>query len=220
MDLVSRTEAREGEGRVITSITGTLTRVMEDEVRVLVGAVERQVLVPDLVRRQVQLKLGSEVTLRTLEYLEGNPQRGRLTPRLVGFLSEPELEFFELICTVDGIGVRTALKAMVRPVRDVADMIQRQDVSQLATLPGVSASTAERVIAKLRKKVTRFALMVDREAPMESGAAPSVIEDAFQALLAVGHGESEARGMIERALKSGKKFKTAEDVLQEIYQQK
>ena len=206
---------------MITSIRGVLNRVLEEEVRLLVGAIEYQVQVPELVRRSVQTKLGEEVTLHTLEFIEGNPTRGRLVPRLVGFLSEPELEFFNLFCTVDGVGVRTALKAMVRPVRDVADMIQRQDAKLLATLPGISASTAERVIAKLRKKVTKFALMVERPLPEQAagGIEADVVEETYLALLSVGHSELDARVKIDQVLTSGKKFKTAQEILQAIYQQ-
>lgn len=204
---------------MITNIRGTLARVLEEEVRIQVGALEYQVLVPDLVRRGLQTKLGEEVQLHTIEYLEGNPTRGRQIPRLVGFLSEPEIEFFELICTVDGIGVRTALKAMVRSVRDVADMIQRQDVQMLATLPGISSSLAERVIAKLRKKVTRFALMV---APAAGTLAPTpaeanIIEEAFLALITVGHHDADARKLIDKVTVSGKKFKSSQDILLAIY---
>ena len=205
---------------MITGISGKLARVLEEEVRIEAGHVEYQVLTPELVRRSVQSKLGDSVTFHTIEYLEGNPARGgRMTPRLIGFLSEPEIEFFELFCTVDGIGVKTALKAMVRPVRDVADMIQRQDAQQLSTLPGISKSTAERVIAKLRKKVTKFALMVSAgssvEAPQDTPS--DVTEEAFLALLSVGHSDAEARRKLDEVLVSGKRFASAQAILQAIY---
>jgi Holliday junction DNA helicase RuvA len=206
---------------LITSIRGILNRVLEEEVRLQVGPIEYQVLVPDLVRRSIQLKLGSEITLHTIEYMEGNPQRGKIVPRLVGFMEEAEIEFFELFCTVDGIGVRTALKAMVKPVRDVADMIQRQDLKLITTLPGIGGSTAERVVAKLRKKVTKFALMPQRgesEAPV-SEIEPSILDDAFAALISVGHSDIEARRKLETALASGKKYSKTEDILFAIYQQ-
>jgi Holliday junction DNA helicase RuvA len=205
---------------MITSLRGVLNRVFEEEIRLQAGPIEYQVLVPDVVRRAVQAKIGQEVTLHTIQFFEGNPQKGRIIPRIVGFLEEPEIEFFELFCTVDGIGVRTALKAMVRPVRDVADMIQRQDLKMLATLPGVGPSTAERVVAKIRKKVTKFALMPARgpdAAP--SAVEPSVLDDAFAALVSVGHAENDARRKIEAAVASGKRFARPEDLLTAIYQQ-
>src|SRR5207245_1416360 len=82
--------------------------------------------------------------------------------RMIGFLTEAELEFFELFCTVDKVGVRKAIKALVRPIRDIADAIQRQDAKWLTTLPGVGAATAEQIVATLSRKITKFALMPAR----------------------------------------------------------
>src|SRR5438128_6612076 len=144
---------------MITKITGVLNRVLDEEVRLQVGPLEYQVLVAEFVRRQVQGRLGQELTLHTSHYLDGNPMQGRVVPRLIGFLHEAELEFFELFCTVDKVGVRKAIKALMRPIRDIADAIQRQDSKWLTTLPGVGAATAEQIIATLRRKVTKYALM-------------------------------------------------------------
>src|SRR5262249_40819060 len=112
---------------MITKITGVLNRVLDEEVRLQVGPLEYQVLVPESIRRTVQRPVGQDLTLHTSEYFDGNPMQGRVVPRLIGFTNEPELEFFELFCTVDKVGVRKAIKALVRPVREIADAIQRQD---------------------------------------------------------------------------------------------
>src|SRR5688572_24284652 len=112
---------------MLTKITGTLTRLLDESARLQVGPMEYEVLVPEFVRRQLQNHIGQELTLHTSHYLEGNPMQGRMVPRLVGFLTEAELEFFELFCTVDKVGVRKALRALGRPIREIADAIQRQD---------------------------------------------------------------------------------------------
>src|SRR5438093_9189913 len=160
---------------MITKITGRLTRVLDDEVRLQIGALEYQVLVPEFVRRHVQTRVGQDVTLHTSEYLDGNLMQGRVVPRLIGFTSEAELEFFELFCTVDKVGVRKAIKALMRPVKEIADAIQRQDAKWLTTLPGVGPATAEQIVATLRRKVTKFALMPSpgRAVP-RAAAAPAV----------------------------------------------
>ncbi len=217
---------------MITRITGVLSRVLDEEVRLQVGAFEYAVLVPEFVRRSVQGRVGRELTLHTSHYLDGNPMQGRVVPRLVGFPSEAELEFFELFCTVDKVGTRKALKALVRPVKEIADAIQRQDTRWLTTLPGIGPATAEQVVATLRRKVTRFALMrppapepaaagTATEATPGTGAEAvvdgNVIEDAYQALLSVGHSPIEARNRLDQALGTGKTFKSVEDVLLEIY---
>ena len=203
---------------MISRINGTLQRLTETEAYLEVGAFEYEVWVPEFVRRQLQSRIGETVSLRTIQYLDGNPQRGgRMTPRLVGFLSDAEMEFFEAVCSVDGVGVKKALRAMVRPVREVATAIEEQDVSYLATLPGIGAAVAERVVAKLRRKMTRFALMADRGIPEGQASATDVLADAHEALIALGHNAAEARKLVETAAASGKRFKSVEELLTEIY---
>jgi Holliday junction DNA helicase RuvA len=210
---------------MITKITGVLNRVLDEEVRLQVGPMEYQVLVPEFVRRQIQGRVGQELTLHTSEYLDGNPMQGRVVPRLIGFLSEAELEFFELFCTVDKVGTRKAIKALMRPIKEIADAIQRQDAKWLTTLPGVGAATAEQIVATLRRKVTKFALMTTPAKEGENGAAAAMVvdgnllEDAYQALLSVGHSPLEARDRLDKVLDAGKKFKSVEDILVEIYKQ-
>ena len=134
--------------RMITKMTGLLTRVLDDEVRLQIGAIEYQLLVPEAVRRQIQLRIGQEVTFHVTEYLEGNSGGSRFVPRRIGFNTEAELEFFELFCTVEKIGAKKALKAMARPVKEIADAISRQDVRWLSTLPGIGATTAEQIVTR------------------------------------------------------------------------
>jgi Holliday junction DNA helicase RuvA len=209
---------------MITKVTGVVNRVLDEEIRLQVGPLEYQVLVPDFVRRQIQHTVGQELSLHTNEYLEGNPMQGRVVPRLIGFLSEAELEFFELFCTVDKVGVRKAIKALVRPIREIADAIQRQDSKWLTTLPGVGAATAEQIVATLRRKVTKFALMpaprdADEAAAVATVVDGNLLEDAYQALLSVGHNPLEARNRLDKALAGGRSFKSVEDILLEIYKQ-
>jgi Holliday junction DNA helicase RuvA len=209
---------------MITKISGVLNRVLDEEVRLQVGPLEYQVLVPDFVRRQVQERIGQEITLYTSEYLDGNPMQGRVVPRLLGFMTEAELEFFELFCTVDKVGVRKAIKALVRPIKEIADAIQRQDAKWLTTLPGVGTATAEQVVATLRRKVTKFALMapvmVEADGGIRSvGVDGNLIEMAYQALLSVGHSPIEARHRLDRALTGSRSFQSVEEILLEIYKQ-
>src|SRR4051794_1385198 len=167
------------------------------------------------------------VTLHTVFYIEGNQMGGRQSPRLVGFLTPIDREFFDVFCSVDGVGVRKALRAMVRPVRELARTIQDQDVRTLATYPGIGEATAERIVAKLRRKVGKFTLIVGQDADDARPAAevngtpdnaePDVIRDAFAALLSVGHNESQARQAIDRVLVGKKKYRSVADLIDAIY---
>jgi holliday junction DNA helicase RuvA len=204
---------------MITKITGKLLAVHEDTLALGVGAFEYEVLIPDYNRRQLQANLGQEISLYTIEYFEGNPMQGRMTPRLIGFLHEVEREFFDLFCSVDGVGVKKALRAMVRPVREVATAIEEQDHKGLSSLPGIGPAMAERIVAKLRRKVPKFALMVAREDGFAADVQPDVITEAYEALRMLGHNESDARRLIDNVLKTKKKFKDVGDLIAAIYDQ-
>ena len=213
---------------MITMIRGIVRSVGEEELTLAVDPCEIEVAIPEMARRQLQGKVGEMILLHTLFYIEGNQMGGRMTPRLVGFLSAIDREFFEIFCSVDGVGVRKALRAMVRPVRDTARTIQDQDVKSLATSPGIGEAMAERIVAKLRRKVGKFALIVGAEADAAAASAaesngqldnaePDVIRDTFAALVSVGHTESQARQAIDRVLTGKKKFKTVADMIDAIY---
>jgi Holliday junction DNA helicase RuvA len=204
---------------LIITISGKLAHVTETAVGIESAPFEYEVLVADYTRRQLQSQIGQTVRLHTLDYIEGNAQGGRLTPRLVGFQTEPERQFFDLFCSVDGVGVKKALRAMVRPVNELAILIDQQDAKGLSALPGIGPATSERIIAKLRRKMPRFALMVQQEITADTNDASSeVVKETFDALVTLGHSESDARKLIDDAIATGKKFKDIESLLTAIYQ--
>jgi holliday junction DNA helicase RuvA len=205
---------------MITKVTGTPIAVAADTLTLAVGAFEYEILIPEFARRQLQEKMGREVSLHTVEYLEGNPMQGRLIPRLVGFLNPIEREFFDMFCEVDGVGVKKALRAMVRPVQEVATMIEEQDAKGLATLPGIGPATADRIIAKLRRKVPKFALLVATETATGTmnGVERDLLSEAYEVLRVLGHSEIDARRLLDGALDKSRKYKDVDSLLHAIYE--
>src|SRR5262245_54615974 len=203
---------------MITKITGTPVHVAGDVLNLAVGAFEYEILIPEFARRHLQDQIGREVSLHTVEYLEGNAMQGRMTPRLVGFLNPVEREFFEMFCEVDGVGVKKALRAMVRPVQEVAALIEEQDAKGLATLPGIGPATAERVIAKLRRRVPKFALLVARETAPAADIERDLLSEAFEVLRVLGHSEVEARRLLDGALDKKAKYKDVDALLHAVYE--
>lgn len=203
---------------MITKITGIPSTAAGDTLTLAVGAFEYEVLIPEFARRKLQDQIGREVSLHTVQYLEGNPMQGRLIPRLVGFLNPIEREFFDMFCEVDGVGVKKALRAMVRPVQEVAAMIEDQDAAGLATLPGIGPATAERIIAKLRRRVPKFALLVARDAAPGAEVERDLLSEAYDVLRALGHNESDARRLLDGALDKKRKYKDVDALLHAVYE--
>jgi len=204
---------------VITKISGTLLRLDEESATLDCPPLEYQVYIAESSRRALQSLVGQPVSLHTIYYLDGDPSRGRVTPRLVGFRSEIEREFFEMFCSVDGVGAKKALRAMVRPVQDIAEMIEEQDAKGLSSLPGVGGATADRIIAKLRRKMSKFALLVAQSQDHAAEVERDVVQEAFEALGALGHSDADARRLLDGVLRVKRKFASVEAVLQAIYQQ-
>ena len=206
---------------LITKLNGKLLELTENTATVGAGPFEYEVYITDFTRRNLQLHIDEDVSLHIIEYIEGNPQKGgRLTPRMVGFDTDIERQFFELFCSVPGLGIKKALRAMVRPVRDIAHAIEQQDVKGLTTMPGIGPSMSEKIVAQLRRKMGKFALLVQRE---EVEAAMdiehSIVDETFQILVALGHSEADARQLLDVPIQSKKKFKDVEALLQAVYEQ-
>jgi Holliday junction DNA helicase RuvA len=203
---------------MITKITGTPVVIAADTLTLAIDAFEYEVLIPEFTRRHLQNQIGKPISLHSIEYLEGNPMQGRLVPRLIGFLSSIEREFFQLFCEVDGVGVKKALRAMVRPVQEVATLIEEQDAKGLAALPGVGPATAERIIAKLRRKVPKFALLVSRDTPTATDVEQDLLSEALEILRVLGHSEPEARRLLDDTVAKKKTYKNVDALLHAVYE--
>jgi Holliday junction DNA helicase RuvA len=84
---------------------------------------------------------------------------------------------------------------------------------------GIGAATAERMIAKLRRRMPKFALLVAREAPGDAGGAADVLAETFEVLRSLGHSETEARRLVDGLREGKKKFKDVQEALEAIYRQ-
>ena len=61
---------------MITKITGQLVALRESNLTLRIDNFEYEVLIPEFNRRQLQQQMGNQVSLHTIEYIEGNPMQG------------------------------------------------------------------------------------------------------------------------------------------------
>ena len=189
---------------MIASIEGELLSAEEGTALVQVGPIAYEVLVPAADVATLGGQRGAVVRFVTLHYLEGQGQGSSFWPRLIGFRSVEDRDFFELFTTVKGIGVRRALRALQRPFAEVAAAIARRDEKALTALPEIGKKMAETIVVELKDKVARFTATASGGMPaVVPAAAASLVGaagDAVVVLVQLGESRALAERMVERAL--------------------
>ena len=187
---------------MISSITGIVAHVQESQVELRVGPVLVSVLIPACDFAEMDSLTGREATLHTLLYLEGDPNRGNLEPRMIGFINKHDRAFFELFTTVKGIGPKKALRSLTEPVSAVAHAIESKDVKFLSGLAGIGKRTAELMVAELSGKLGSFAIAPrggGSSVALSSTKRTNIEEDAILTLVALGERRLDAEALLERA---------------------
>lgn len=207
---------------MISKIRGLLTDIGEDTVTIEVNNLYYEVLIPSALKEQFKSdgSLGQEVELHTFYYIESSGGMGNQFPRLVGFSNPNDRGFFQLLMTVHGLGVRKALKSLTLPIKELAYAIETGDKSELLKLPGIGSRMGEKIIAELKGKTYLYALMKEGE-PLSIKREKGIDfkAEVVEALMQLQYKKGEAERIIDKALATGKKFKSAEEMLQTIFQQ-
>ena len=107
---------------------------------------------------------------------------------LFGFASRQEREMFRRLCTVTGVGAKTALGVLsALPLRDLSVAIVTGDVTALSRAPGIGKKTAQRIVLELKDKVEQQDISAPASAPVGSAQ-----QEAQAALQALGYTAAEA----------------------------
>lgn len=205
---------------MIAQISGRLVERHQNGLLVEIQGICYEVLCPPTVLQRLTEAVSADgmIKLVTYHYLQVEPSRSM--PFLVGFLNEVEKDFFEQFITVSGIGPRAAVKALNKPISEIARAIDDGNLNYLMSLPGIGQQRAKEIIAKLQGKVGKFGLIQDHTAGQKMAASPDIMEEALDVLLQLQYKKNEAREMIQKALERTPQIKTVEDLLNEVYRQK
>ncbi|MDP2940212.1 MAG: Holliday junction branch migration protein RuvA [Candidatus Omnitrophota bacterium] len=205
---------------MIVELCGKLKNRGKNCVVLDVQGISYEVLMPATVFERLNENINNDGILRliTYHYLQAEPSRS--TPVLIGFLNQVEKDFFEQFITVSGIGPRAAVRALNKPISDIARAIDEGDLKFLKTLPGIGEQRAKEIVAKLQKKVGKFGLIQDSLGQKVSGATQDWQEEALEILLQLQYKKQEAKEMIQKALERHPEIANSEELLNEIYRQK
>ncbi|MEE9274223.1 MAG: Holliday junction branch migration protein RuvA, partial [bacterium] len=159
------------------------------------------------------------VELHTYHYIEGTVAIGQLTPRLVGFLSAAEREFFLHYIKAPGLSPRSAIRSLTLPPERIAAAIAGGSLAVLTKLPGIGKKKAEQIISKLQEEISELAL--GAEAAPAGPGPPKIVRQRAEAMGVLvgqlGYRTPEAEDLIERAAASLGEEATTEGILQEVF---
>ncbi len=193
---------------MLERLRGQLRSVGDHDAIVTVGPLDYEVLVPSGDAARLRLAVGESIEFVLLHYLESQANGAVFRPRLIGFTSETDRTFFELLTSVKGIGYRKALRALAMPIATVARAVAEKDVDTLRALPEIGKKTAETIVLDLHEKVADLlpGLVSGLRDPdaSDGGSSPeaatsNAARDAILVLVQLGESRVVAADLVERA---------------------
>lgn len=165
---------------MIASLEGIISFKTEKFVVVNVGGVGYKVFVGADTSQKIPEK-GADVKLWTHQHVRED------TLALYGFLNFAELDLFETLIGISGIGPKGALGVLgMAPADTLKKAIAAGDTSYLTRVSGIGRKTAEKIVLELREKMAGKGAVYD---------APELKEeaDALEALMSLGYSQRDAR---------------------------
>ena len=132
---------------------------------------------------------GGEIALRVYTHVRED------TIALFGFSTPLELQLFERLIAVSGIGPRLALAVLsgIEP-DDLIQAVHRGDVARLTAIPGIGKKTAERIALELKDRLGALTRVV------AAAPTPSVRDDVVSALLNLEYHRAAVEKAVDAAL--------------------
>jgi Holliday junction DNA helicase RuvA len=107
-----------------------------------------------------------------------------------GFLTYPELELFEKLISVNGVGPKVGLNIMSSAKADrIISAITSDDINFFTSIPGIGKKVAAKIILELKSKIS-----LDKSVNVIGKMDDS--DDLCDALLALGYKKTELQGII------------------------
>jgi Holliday junction DNA helicase RuvA len=179
---------------MIASLRGRLANKAPNRIIVDVGGVGYDVAVP-LSTYYTLGEPGCDVALRVHTHVREEALA------LYGFSTGLELQIFERLIGISGIGPKLALAVLSGiDVTDLVRAIQTGDVGRLTAIPGIGRKTAERIGLELKDKLPK-GIVDEAGAGTDAGAPDRVLrQDLLSALLNLGYHRPLAEKAVEGAL--------------------
>lgn len=169
---------------MIARLTGTASRITHNPLVLDVHGVGYAVFVPQKLLSMA--RTDAPLTVYTHTHVREDALQ------LFGFASEDELNLFEQLLTVSGIGPKTALAVLDRGGATIRKAIAAADVDFFMTVPRLGKKNAQKIIIELKNKLgSPTDLDLTRDADGET-------KQIMDALLSMGFDQKEVKGVIAK----------------------
>jgi Holliday junction DNA helicase RuvA len=198
------------EDKMVAYVKGKLAETGQDHIVLDIGNMGINIRVSDGFLTELP-PVGTDMKVHTYTYVKEDAFL------LYGFATREELELFQMMITVNGIGPKGALAILsIMSATDLRFAIFSSDVKAISRANGIGKKTAERLILDLRDKIDIEQTLQDG---LEEIAAPvkganelgQNRKDAIDALVALGYGMTEAAKAVKQVDVSGDP--TADEIL-------
>lgn len=175
---------------MLSHLKGNLETRAEKYVVMDIGGVGFKVFVSPTTLEQLP-PAGQRVALHTHLYVRQEALE------MYGFLTRPELIFFETLLSVSGVGPRVALGVLsVAPVNAIAAAIAKGQAELLTKVSGVGNKVAQKIILELKDKITKLGFGADETEFQD--------HEVIDALVSLGYSQAQARSAIRNLPKETK----------------
>ena len=201
---------------MLERIRGELRSVGDQSAVVAVDAFDYEIMIPSGDAARLRLSVGDRVELVLLHYLEGQANGAVFRPRLVGFTTDRDRRFFELLTSVKGIGYRKALRALAMPIATIARAVAEKDVDTLRALPEIGKRTAETIVLDLSEKVDDLLEPNASGDGVDASGGEEVADagrDAINVLTQLGESRVVAADLVDRARRADPTLESSEDLV-------
>ena len=175
---------------MIGKLRGIIDSTDDDSLIIDVGGVGYRVFAAH--RTIAALEVGSAATL----IIETHVREDHI--HLYGFANATERDWFQLLCTVQGVGNKTALAMLSAYTPEhMSRAIMAKDIAAFKAISGIGPKLAERIVVELKDKVLKIGVGnqesgFSNKKPSTKHQAPSTNEDAISALVNLGYSRSDA----------------------------
>ena len=194
---------------MISFIQGSVDTILIDSVLINVSGVGYQVYTTGIPKA-----IGDDIKLYTYLHLNENKIS------LFGFSTLQEVNFFELLTSVSGVGPKVAMGILrTMPPTVLIGYIATESIKDIQKAPGVGLKTAQRLVLELKDKVGKLGLSANTQLGDTEGTLTQAItmptsetNDAIEALLSLGYVAKDVYYIVDKATKTLQN-PTTEDII-------